>query len=310
MIRRKLRKIKLFFNSVIKLSPRDIYFLIIDATSGTPKISTKKGEHGIFCGFENDSLFNMAVEFGSNEGHFKKIAESLVYPNANVLDVGANIGTHSIILSKVVSGGAVYSMEPQSLVYSILQNNLMLNDCSNVYTYRFAISDSDNEVLAMEPFSFFGESINNGARRVETSGKNSGDLVLSKKLDSFKFPKIDFIKFDIQGSEIKALKGAKLLILKDRPILFVEIEEVHLKKFGGSSKELMEMLLDHDYVLFRIETEYPCDHLCIPAEQIDSFEKTIVPNLSINLSKIEGKKVLLTFASEDSSCYESIKILE
>ena len=252
----------------------------------------------------------MAIEFGSNEDHFKKIAECLIFPDANVLDVGANIGTHTLILSKIANAGRVFSIEPQSLIYSILQNNLLLNNCSNIHAYRFAVSDLDNEVLTMEPFSFMGENINNGSRRVETLGRYSGDWVLSKKIDSFNFPKIKFIKLDIQGSEIKALKGAESLILRDRPILFIEIEEVYLKEFGGSSKELIEMILSYDYVLFRIMNDYPCDHLCLPREQVENFERTVIPSLDLNLLKIDGKKVSLVFDSFDSMNYKSIEIID
>jgi FkbM family methyltransferase len=307
---RKFSQISLFVKKLflLILSPRYFYRIILEATKDLPKISIKTSKHGTFCGLENDILFRMALEFGSNEDHFKKIVNSLVMPNSNVLDLGANIGTHSIILSKAIGTGNCYSIEPQSLIYTILQNNLMLNNCENVHTFRFAISDLDNEVLSMEPFSYSNLNINNGARRVETSGGNSGDWVLSKKIDSFNFPKISFIKLDIQGSEIKALKGAKSLILKDRPVLFVEIEEVHLKKFSGSSKELIETLLSYDYILFRILNEYPCDHLCIPREQIELFESTIATNLHINLLKIDGKKVDLSFSSNDSMTYNSIKV--
>ena len=155
-----------------------------------------------------------------------------------------------------------------------------------------------------------GENINNGSRRVETLGRYSGDWVLSKKIDSFNFPKIKFIKLDIQGSEIKALKGAQSLILRDGPILFVEIEEVYLKEFGGSSKELIEMILSYDYVLFRIMNDYPCDHLCLPREQVENFERTVIPSLDLNLLKIDGKKVSLVFDSFDSMNYKSIEIID
>ena len=124
----------------------------------------------------------------------------------------------------------------------------------------------------MQPFSFDGQEINNGNLRVD-SQSNSGDYTLTRTLDSFKFEKVDFIKIDIQGSEFKALCGAKNLLLHFRPILFLEIEEQQLKSLGTSTKELIEKLFSLDYVLFRINTSYPCDHICVPIENANKFEK-------------------------------------
>ncbi|MEQ9893624.1 FkbM family methyltransferase [Pectobacterium aroidearum] len=307
---RKTHKIVALMSAIKQLSFRTAYQIIIRATDDKPKVTVKESNHGTFCGFENDYLFQMALTNGSNESHFEEIVNIILNETSNVLDVGANIGTHAILLSKVAHKGKVFSFEPQSLVFSVLQNNIIMNHCSNVTAYRFAISNIDNETISMEPFSFKGDKINNGALRIDNSGNFLGDLVLSKKLDSFNLPKIDFIKLDIQGSEIKALSGANDLISRDRPIIFVEIEEQHLKSLGGSSKDLIEKILGLDYVLFRIETDYPCDHLCIPKEKINYFDSEIRPKLSLELSIIEGKRVALTFESEFSQNYKNITILE
>ena len=304
----KLNKITQQLLAVFKLSPRNVYKLILRATEPRPSVVVNKSSFGTFCGFQNDYLYQSALSQGSNEPHFEEIIECLIKENSVVLDVGSNIGTHSVLLSKKVKSGQVYAFEPQSLVFSILQNNLLLNNCSNVTPYRFAVSNVNNSVISMEAFSFSGERINNGAIRVDYKPGGYGDLVLTRNLDSFKFSAVDFIKMDIQGSEVNALFGAEELISKHRPIIFIEIEELHLRALGFSSKILIEKLFSFGYALYRVETTYPCDHLCIPLEMVDKFERVDQPKINFPLSKIVGKSVALTFLTEKSQNYETVVV--
>jgi len=104
---------------------------------------------------------------------------------------------------------------------------------------------------------------------------------------------------------LDALYGAEKIIQFKKPIIFIEIEELHLRKFHANSKILIEKILSMGYVLYRIESEYPCDHLCIPLEEVSRFEKDIINKFSFRLSKIEGRNVELRFLSIDSQNYDS-----
>ena len=276
--------------------------------SDIPKITIRSNKNGIFSGFENDYLFKQAIENGIHEPHFVELINKLLLPTDIVLDVGGNIGTHAILLSKKVSKGHVYTFEPQSLVFSILQNNLLLNSCRNVTAYRFAISNIDHSTISMQPFTFNKKSINNAALQIDLDDA-MGDFTLTRTLDSFEFKKIDFIKMDIQGSEVLALNGAKNLLLTKKPIMFIEMEEQYLRDLGSSTKELMETLFSLNYVLYRIETSYPCDYICVPVSKVDSFTNEVINKLSFQISeKIFGKSVELTFSKSTDQIYESLKI--
>lgn len=306
---RSLKNIKSLIMLFLKIPLGDILFLLQSASSVKPNIGFKKNEYGSICGIENDFLFEMSLTNGvsGNEPHFENIAQIFVDAETNVLDVGANIGTHSIVFSRHAKNGEVFAFEPQSLVYSLLQTNLLLNSCSNVTPYKFAVTEKDNDIISMEAFSFKAEGkdheINNGARRVDKGKITKGDLVLTRTLDSLDFPKIGFIKFDIQGAEIDALRGAENLIKRDRPVMFIEVEEHHLSAFGGSSKELIEKIFSLGYALFRIETNYPCDHLCIPLEQVSDFEEKYSESISCELTKLNGTEIELFFDSDQRLNY-------
>lgn len=297
-----------YFLALYRLKPAVLFKLIRKSAEVIPEIEVRKGSNGTFCGFPNDFLFQRAVEFGVNEPHFAVIIDSLLKEDNTVLDVGANLGTHSILMSKKVFKGKVLSFEPQALTFSILQNNLLLNSCSNVFPYRFAITAKDYEVIAMEPFVFGGPRINNGDISLAIGKMPLGDLVLSKTIDELQLQALNFIKMDIQGAELSALRGAEITLMRFRPYIFLEIEERNLRKFGVSSKELIEYLLGLDYILYRVENEYPCDHICIPAELSKEFESVHASKLGFALFKICGKKVDLFFEDSHSQTYRSIVV--
>lgn len=274
-----------------------------------PNITIQHTKNGIFCGLSNDYIFKKAIENGIHEEHFLNLINNLLSPTDIALDVGGNIGTHSIILSKKLFNGHVYTFEPQSLVFSILQNNLLLNLCKNVTSYRFAITDKDHSTISMQPFAFNKKTINNAALQIDLFGA-MGDLTLTRTLDSFNFKKIDFIKMDIQGSELLAIQGGKKLISEQKPIIFIEIEEQYLRDLGSSSKELMETLFSLGYALYRIETDYPCDYICVSIDKITSFENNILKKLSFKTSsKIFGEKVNLFFNSDKDQIYQKLEVI-
>jgi FkbM family methyltransferase len=302
-----LRIISRIVFAIKRIGIKRSYMLLFAGASEPPQISVVKTNYGIFSGFSNDYLFQCAIRSGSNEQHFVDIAKLLVGPNDVCLDVGANIGTHSLILSSIAHTGSVISFEPQSVVYSILQNNIILNKRNNISTYRFAISNENYQTIRMEPFSFSGASINNGGIRVDHDGYGGGDLALTRKLDSFDFQQVDFIKFDIQGSEVAAIKGSTELISRCRPFIFLEIEEKHLNALGASTKELIEEIIGLNYILYRINTDYPCDHICIPKEKETEFEKAVLVKIPYRMSpKIIGPKVEVIFKNKNDQNYECL----
>ena len=305
----KLKKLSTLLSIIPKLKIRTLYSLLLKSNEPTPIIARFDNEHGSFTGLANDYLFQSAKEQGINEKHFEELARLIIKPDWNVIDLGANIGTHSILLSKLASGGRVFSFEPQSLTFSLLQNNLLLNSCKNVFPYRFAISNTEMDVMFMESFTYQGENINNGALQV-SQDNFSGDMTISKKLDDFNLPPISFIKMDIQGFEVNALRGAKETIMRHKPIMFVEIEEQRLRSFKSSSKELIELLLGYGYTLFRVMTDYPCDHICVPKEKVGEFVLSVLEEFSYKVEKIEGEKVNLFFNRAKDQNYERIEIDE
>ena len=72
----------------------------------------------------------------------------------------------------------------------------------------------------------------------------------------------------------------------DKPIFFIEIEEFYLNKMNTSKKKLTNFFKDRNYVLFQIQTKFPVDFLCIPAEKLYDFKKNFIKKFSYPLKEV------------------------
>jgi len=284
----RLRSSLLLFRFLLSTRPSVLFKIIKKSREHLPKISTRVSKNGKFSGFANDYMFQAIHTQGSMEPYFHEIVNVLVNRNDIILDIGANIGTHSVIFSRKSKLGKVYAFEPQSLTFSILQNNILYNGLSNVIALHYAITTLDNHAVSMDNFSFVGKKINNGALRLSPFKNNPiiGEVSLSRTIDSFNFKSVNFIKMDIQGSEVMALAGAKKTIKKSRPIMFIEIEQIHLEALGYTTIELLEKIRLFRYAIYRINANSFVDHLCVPIEKVTTFEKRIKNKFSFTMTKI------------------------
>ncbi len=314
-LRRKINNLGRLASLLSKISLGQVLVLLEKALQEKPVVGFKQNKTASLYGLKNDFIFEVALTEGlsGNEAHFEETVKLLLTPGCNCLDLGANLGTHSLVMAELADSGEIYAFEPQSLMFSLLQANIFVNGIENIKALKFAVGEKDNDVISMDALHYLTGDIqtNSGALRVDHGDLTLGDLTLSRRVDSFSLPKIAFIKMDIQGAELEALRGAEKLIKRDRPILFIEIEENHLTALGTSSEELIEMIFSLGYVLYRIHSSYPCDHLCIPEESVKEFERHTLPKFRFKTSKLVGTRIRLFFDPTFSkNNYESFEIIE
>ena len=133
------------------------------------------------------------------------------------LDVGANIGNHSIFFSKYFS--EVHAFEPNPKALRLLTLNG--SDHRNIYIHPFGLSDSHAELSISEIEG------NLGASRLHNSsvGESLKGEVYSLDSRSLFQPdcRVDFIKIDVEGHELPVVLGASDLIKRDGPIIVIEV---------------------------------------------------------------------------------------
>lgn len=154
-----------------------------------------------------------------------------------VVDAGANIGDHSYYYAHAVGeGGSVLAFEPNSEAFACLQYNMVRNQLTGIVdTKMLGLSDSAGKTT-LHPEQ------NAGARWMHTAPVDGGAEVVFDKLDSFLLSRLDFLKIDIEGWELRALKGASNTISQFHPAMLIEVNSGALNRAGTSREELLEYI--------------------------------------------------------------------
>jgi FkbM family methyltransferase len=219
--------------------------------------------------FKNDcGVTDMTRRGGIYEHYiFDYIKEKLDVKGTVIIDVGANFGFHTLEFADLVGDeGRVYSFEPQRLVYYQLCGNILLNGHDNIYPYNVALSDEQNIVLKMENLQYHSDQpINIGNAHLNACTDLSYNFVDVKTLDSYEFWNVSVLKIDVQGYEPKVLDGAKETILKNKPVIFIEVEEPQLSIYGWKQNDIFERLEALGYTYTKVlDAEHLVDYVAIP----------------------------------------------
>jgi len=157
-----------------------------------------------------------------------------------VVEAGANIGAHTLMLSRQVGPqGVVYAFEPQRIVFQALCANMALNSIVNVHCRQEALGDAPGTTM-VPPLNYARENNFGGL----SLGGSKGEAVPVVTLDSFELAQCQFLKVDVEGMELSVLKGAARTIDRCRPILYIENDR------SDRSAPLIEYLLSLGYRLY------------------------------------------------------------
>ena len=153
------------------------------------------------------------------------------------LDIGVYRGVYSYKLSKFFKH--VHSFEPNPLLFPYLDKNLK-KIIRNINLYNLALSNKSGETILKLPLrsgSIFRDNIEElyqlGAASIHPDNEfNESKKVKVKmeRLDNIHIKNIGFIKIDVEGHELEVINGAKETIIKDKPVLLVDIEKRHSKR--------------------------------------------------------------------------------
>jgi FkbM family methyltransferase len=142
-------------------------------------------------------------------------------PNGTFIDVGAHMGTYSIILSSYCK--QVYSFEPQGSTFECLNQGINANKITNIITHNVGIG-SKEEMLSLSHVSEDGggSSLLNNISDMTGLKTLSQEVVDVVPLDSYEINNINLIKIDVEGFELEVLKGAVKTLERNNypPILF------------------------------------------------------------------------------------------
>jgi len=152
-----------------------------------------------------------------------EVARKYVRPGTAMLDVGANFGQMSILFSNLVGErGKVYSFDADDFIFEILTKNIAANNRQDRIVPVFgAVHDIPDQTLYF-PVQNFERFPTYGSYGIDYAGGHTGRPVPTITIDSLNIAEpISFMKVDVQGGDLQAMKGALKTIEKNRmPILF------------------------------------------------------------------------------------------
>lgn len=168
----------------------------------------------------NDRYLGQALErYGEYSEAEVDLWRQLVQPNWIVADLGANIGTHTVAMARLVPQGFVLAAEPLLYLYYLLCGNLALNGLAHVKAVNAAIGAERGYIRT--PLLDYTVEENYGGLPLRDVQEVPGRRVPLIPLDEL-LPVVHLIKADVEGMEGEVLKGASRLIRECRPILYLE----------------------------------------------------------------------------------------
>jgi FkbM family methyltransferase len=192
------------------------------------------------------------------------------------IDIGANIGFYSYGLRRCFS--EIHAFEP------IKEVSRFLIDCNlkNVTVHNFACSDVEGESLIYIPkiknineHSYAGLDVNNRHDNYDSIE------IMTKRLDSFKFAEVDFIKIDVEGFEQRVLEGAHNTINATHPILLIELENRHRENAVKITADYLRDKYGYKGYFLRENKLIPLDeHVLSTLQRLDKDGEPINPYIN------------------------------
>ena len=172
-------------------------------------------------------------EFNEGDEPDLKIVRALVPDAATVIDLGANIGVYTNVLSELVGPrGRVLSVEPVPQTYAILTTNIESLGLANVTAINAAVSDAEGVVtMEIPPYASGGSNyyraqiINEQGATADGRSQTNRVRVPATTLDAVARDRgsIAFIKVDVESHEEACLSGAHALLVSQKPAWLIEI---------------------------------------------------------------------------------------
>jgi FkbM family methyltransferase len=210
-------------------------------------------------------------------GNFEKaelaFVEGYIQPGMTVLDLGAHHGLYTLLASKRVgASGKVFAFEPSPRERKSLRRHLLLNRCRNVVLESLALGKENAEVdlYVVEEWAAGCNSL----RPPDIPAKTSRTPVRVTRLDDWLNKKevgpVDFVKLDVEGAELDALRGAEEFLTRaPRPVILAEVQDIRTAPWGYRAKEVIQLLSRKRFRWFSITPAGCLQDLDLSEESFD-----------------------------------------
>ena len=214
---------------------------------------TYTARHGLIQGMRRKGGLGWVPVLGSqgSERPEEKFWRSLDLSGLVVYDIGAFEGILTMFFSTRCA--RVISYEPNSINHARLLENIRLNKLSNVTVRKLGLgSRAQSAELVFAPLMTGGGSLEpKTAAQIKNSQKVMSERIeittLDRDIAEGGLPAPDFVKIDIEGFELEALKGASQTLSAHRPAVFLEMHGETMREKKRKVTEIVEWLSQAGY---------------------------------------------------------------
>lgn len=193
-------------------------------------------------------MARLAYIFGDRYEAELALLGRFVREGDRVVDIGAHYGTYTLALSELVGAdGHVIAVEPASRARAVLARNLALNGYTDRVTVQPCAIGADSGEVALQ---LHADPSRN--RIGVTDPTVRSELVPIRPLDDLVGDTVSFIKLDVEGAEVLAYRGARVVLEKYRPTVLFEYQPAAATSSDLDARELWDGLLDLGYVMHRV----------------------------------------------------------
>lgn len=196
----------------------------------------------VFCN-PRDLTSDWITLWGEHERVTERFLLEALAGGGVFLDVGANVGYFSLLIAHEYGDRCdVLAFEPNPLIFALLQAGA---GCSrgkeSIRAIPLAVSNRAGRL------EFVLDQDNTGHSRLGAAGQSGSIAVDVVKLDDWleanpPVARIAAVKLDVEGCELRALRGMEQMLRRHRPALVVEVIDEHLRDFGDTRTELFAFL--------------------------------------------------------------------
>jgi FkbM family methyltransferase len=236
-------------------------------------IPGRDGAFRVYGDPSDASVFGGLVANGGTwEPHILAIMARIIHREAHCLDIGANIGLHTLAMSYFADGGQVIAFEPVRRNFRFLRANLSENRIANVETVNAALSDRSGYVEMAVADKLMGCCFVEQDAGDQSEGKlrsvvtapwlPSTQLHLSHerarciRLDDWiaqrPLGRLDLIKLDVEGGEIAVLNGARRTLERYQPLLITEYNPACAMHYFGETADAYYRFLQSIFPVIRV----------------------------------------------------------
>jgi len=213
---------------------------------------------------------------GDYEGYLKTQFKRLIKPNNVILDIGANIGFHTLYFAELTgNNGKVIAFEPIPINFAALENNISLNNLPQIVSVNKALGNTNSQMnihvdkQTQNPGAF--SLFEHGVKNTIIECVKGDDYLLDNNTK-----KVDFIKLDVEGFELEVLKGLAETIKQSNPIIIFEYDYNYQSKVNDDPRAILHFLKTFSYSFFIIDGYGNLKHLNI-ADDLKSTEILAIP---------------------------------